>query len=829
MEHPRLSSSTLFSVSCAVLILEVALTRLFSFITWYHLTYLVVSLALLGYGAAGTYLAIRTDLARADYSHTIGYSCVLFSLLTIAAVAASVWLPVGAEGFFEGKYKLLVLIVLTHLVLAIPFFLAGTAIGFVLMRNRDQTNRLYSADLLGAGVGSFFAVVLLNYLGSISAIFLAAALPALVALAAFWKGRPGLKIGVAVIVLLLAGGTVLNLRHEVIPLKITPEKELQQDQVIFTKWNILNRIDVTQPRPTRFHFGGKISEAYHGPPPLVLPIYQDGTAPTALVHVGSEPRDCPLFSYYLQSAPYAIRPGPQRVLVIGIGGGIDALIAEHAGAGHIVGVDINPTMVELLSRRYRGFAADLFHDRNLELVVSEGRHYLTKTSARFDVIQLSGVDTFAALSGGSFVLSESYLYTTEAVEDLLNHLNEGGVLSYSRWLFTPPRESLKLVATECEALRRLGVKDPRKHFLIVAGGPVEGRWADTIVKRTPFASQEILALRSWARDKQFDLIYDPSEAHPNFFNTYLNASEQEQKAFVQSYAYDISPSHDDQPFFFQFYRWKNALHPRRAQGEGGYRVVKMPKGLLSLTVALAELSSLSVVLVLMPLATRKALGLRIRQSVSWLALFAGLGVGFIVAEMVLIQKLSVFLGGPAYSMAITLCGLLVSSGLGSWLSQGFSRSGYRAAAGMVVGVLLVQALELVFLDWGVPALLGFAHSWRCAIAVIAIAPLGLLMGMPFPTLLAKSGETSGTLPPWAWGVNACATVLGSVLATISSITMGFNHTWLLAMSMYFGVLLIVVSRLPREQTPTIRGDFAGRDNLSRHSRKDAVRDVRKWT
>jgi len=123
---------------------------------------------------------------------------------------------------------------------------------------------------------------------------------------------------------------------------------------------------------------------------------------------------------------------------------------------------------------------------------------------------------------------------------------------------------------------------------------------------------------------------------------------------------------------------------------------------------------------------------------------------------------------------------------------------------MVVGVLLVQALELVFLDWGVPALLGLAHTWRCAIAVIAIAPLGLLMGMPFPTLLAKSGETSGTLPPWAWGVNACATVLGSVLATISSITMGFNRTWLLAMGMYFGVLLIVVSRLPREQTPTIR-------------------------
>jgi hypothetical protein len=153
-------------------------------------------------------------------------------------------------------------------------------------------------------------------------------------------------------------------------------------------------------------------------------------------------------------------------------------------------------------------------------------------------------------------------------------------------------------------------------------------------------------------------------------------------------------------------------------------------------------------------------------------------------------------------MAITLCALLIFSGVGSRLSQGFSRFGYRAAAGMVMGVLVVQTLELIFLDWGVPALLGLDHVWRCAVAIIAIAPLGLLMGMPFPTLLAKSGQTSEALVPWAWGVNACATVLGSVLSTMSSITMGFNRTWLAAMAMYLAVLLIVTRRVWRERTST---------------------------
>ena len=800
MEHSRLSNVTLFAVSCAVLMLEVALTRLFSFVTWYHLTYLVVSLALLGYGAAGTYLAIRTDLASADYPRTIGWSCGLFSLLTIASVTASVWLSSGAEGFFEGNYRLIFLIVLTHTVLAMPFFFAGTAIGFVLMRNREQTNRLYSADLLGAGFGSFLSVVLINYLGTIPAIFMAATLPALVAVAAFRKSHVVIKIAADVTAILLIGGTALSLRHQVIPLRITPEKELRLNQAIFTKWNILNRIDVTQLSIGRSGFGGRLSDAYKGRLPLLLPIFQDGAAPTALVHVGGEPRDYPLFNYFLQSAPYAIHTSPQRVLVIGVGGGIDALIAEHADAGHVVAVDINPTIMDLLARRYRWFAADLFRGGKLELVVSEGRHYLTRTPTKFDVIQLSGVDTFAALSGGSFVLSESYLYTVEAIEDLLNHLNREGILSYSRWLFNPPRETLKLVATEYEALRRTGVGDPSKHFLIVAGGPVEARWADTMVKKIPFTAEEILALRLWARDKQFDVIYDPSGGPSNFFRTYLNSPEQEKTAFVQSYAYDISPSYDDQPFFFQFYRWKNVLNPTSIQGEGGYPVTKMPRGLFSLIVALIELLCISVAVVLMPLTGRKSLGLRFRQSAPWLAVFAGLGVGFIAVEMVLIQKLSVFLGGPAYSMAVTLCALLIFSGLGSRLSQGLSRSGYRAAASMVAGVLLVQTLELVFLDWGIPALLGLAHTWRCIMAILAIAPLGLLMGMPFPTLLAKSGRVSETLLPWAWGVNACATVVGSVLATISSITMGFNRTWLVAMGMYLVVLLIVVSRLVRERT-----------------------------
>jgi spermidine synthase len=562
--------------------------------------------------------------------------------------------------------------------------------------------------------------------------------------------------------------------------------------VVFTRWSILNRIDVMATERGRFDFGGRISGAYRGEFPQIHIIFQDATAPTALVHVEGNPKDYPLLDYFLQGAPYAIRKSPSSVLILGFGGGIDGLIAEHAGAERITGVDINPITAGLVSQRYRDFDPALWNGQNVNLIVSEGRNYLTRTSNKFDVIQLSGVDTFAALSAGAFALSENYLYTSEAVDDLLNHLSDNGVLSYSRWLFAPPRETLRLVVTIREALRRAGIQDARSHIVIVAGGPVTAPWADTMVKKTPFTEEEIEALRTWARDRQFGLIYSPYHPMDNYYNQYLNGSDQEQKAFVANYLYDVSPSTDNKPFFFQFYRWKDIWHPASVQGFGGYSFGSTPKGLLSLFVALVEMTILSLVFVLLPLGKKRVFDVPARSCLSWMIVFGGLGFGFIAIEMVLMQKLSVFLGGPAYSMTITLAALLVFSGLGSGLSQKSAASGWGSIIAILIALLAIQGLELLFLDFGVRAMLGLAPAFRYAAAVVAIAPLGLLMGMPFPGLLGKAGASSEALIPWAWGVNACATVVGSVLSTIASMTLGLNVSWALAVGAYAAVLLVVL-------------------------------------
>jgi hypothetical protein len=470
----------------------------------------------------------------------------------------------------------------------------------------------------------------------------------------------------------------------------------------------------------------------------------------------------------------------------GLGGGTDALIAEHAGAKRIVGVDVNPVTAGLLRGRYHEFASGLFESGALEIVVSEGRHYVTTSAEKFDVIQLSGVDTFTALAAGSMVLAENYLYTEEAIRDLVNHLSDGGILSYSRWLMTPPRETLKLDVTAFAALRKLGVADPSRSFMIVSGGPIEGRWADTLIKRTPFEPAEVEAMRAWAREMDFELVYDPLEPGKNEFDAYLRGSEADQKKFLDRYRYDVTPTTDDRPFFFQFYRWRSALHPSEAQGQGGYAPMKMPKGLLSMLLTLAEVLVLGAAFVLAPL-RKKGLEWPKRTG-SWMTIFACLGLGFIATEMVLMQKLSVFVGGPAYSMSVTLFSLLVFSGLGSRISKRFSIGKIFAS------LFLWQIALIVFLDFGVPALLVLATPLRIAVAIVAVAPLGIFMGMPFPTLLTEAGERNKTLVPWAWGVNACATVVGSVLAVIGSLQIGFDRMWIVAMAIY-GVAYVAARRV----------------------------------
>ncbi|UCD56561.1 MAG: class I SAM-dependent methyltransferase, partial [Candidatus Hydrogenedentota bacterium] len=405
-------------------------------------------------------------------------------------------------------------------------------------------------------------------------------------------------------------------------------------------------------------FGGALSQSYQGEEATVQLIYQDGAAPTGMVRVpmGDVSR-LHVLDFFLQGAPYVIKHDAERALVIGVGGGLDVLISLFYGTKHVIGVEINPVMVDVVKRRYAASAGWIFDRPDVELLAAEGRHYLTTTDERFDVIQLSGVDTYSALSVGAYVLAENYLYTTEAIQSYWEHLSHNGILSFSRWLFTPPRETLRLVTIELEALRQMGIEEPERHLMVIAGKATYGQyWAETLLKRNPFNEAEVAAYSRWADRLQFEVLYNPFLRQDNAFDRIIRASDMEREILVERYPYDISPISDDNPFFFQFYRWGSLLRPMETQG--GYFITAIPLGLFVLLVSLLQIFVLAVTFIIGPLVPRGTQLRQIRHKGRVLIYFGALGLGFIMVEIALMQKYAVFVGGPIYSMAVTLFAIL---------------------------------------------------------------------------------------------------------------------------------------------------------------------------
>jgi hypothetical protein len=440
------------------------------------------------------------------------------------------------------------------------------------------------------------------------------------------------------------------------------------------------------------------------------------------------------------------------------------------------------------------------------------------------------VDTFTALASGAYALSENYLYTLEALNEFLDHLTDDGVLSFSRWLFTPPRETLRLAVTARVALEKRGVTNPERNIVVIAGHRGNDKpWAETLIKLEPFSAKEMTDLHRWADALQFDVIYDPLVAYapggvydtlestfhfdPIFcaqeFSAALRASSDEFDEHLRAHGYNITPSIDDAPFFFNFYRLKSLARPLDHRREkGGYSFTRWPLGLVILFTCLIQVVILSIVLILLPMRKRLNTLPWHPSMVNLLVYFACIGLAFIAVEIMLIQKLMVFLGGPVYSMGVTLFSLLVFCGLGSFMARRLTRENLRRSGTIILlGVAILIVMTLWFLNHVVPNLMGLSHPLRCLVAVISLMPVGLLMGMPFPTGIRMAERLDARLVPWAWCVNACATVLGSVASILAAMFLGFTMVFYLCALTYLAALLAIFLA-PWLRMPSVRAALA---------------------
>ncbi len=767
----------------ATLGLQIALTRHFSFLYWHHFAFMIIGIGMLGFGAAGAWLAWSGGVPDGASAQRIAAGAAVLASL---AIVGYLWIGPRFDfeplDLLEDPAQFLRLLAIYTLVL-LPFTGLGLAQGSLLAGYRAHSHRVYGADLLGAGAGCWLAVGLLCVVPATTALLLlgAAAAAAGALLAARQHRAIRWAAWAVVALLLILSATGWSARRAFLP---APSKDIAgplregSDVIEYTASSPTLRIDVTRPLSLPFYFGGDVAWPSGSPIPQVPTrlVFQDGSAPTVLVGI-PDPQTADFLGRTSQGLPYQIRPSP-RVCIIGAGGGPDVLIALHGGAREVTAVELNPQMMALGFERYRDFTFGLFHRPEVTPVIAEGRHFLARTRGGFDVIQMSGVDTFAALAAGAYAMSENYLYTVEAGQAMLRALAPDGLVSNSRWFEEPPRETLRLVHLLAVALTREGAPDPARHLFVIRGS----EWGTTLMSKRPFTEVELESLRRWATRLGFKVALDPNGTGERPFVDLLHGSAAERRAFVRSYSFDLSATTDDRPFFFQFHRWRNLL--RSPETTGGYVIARLPVGYAVLAASLIQMTLLSVVCILGPLWLRRS-GLRgQRFRARRLAFFTAIGAGFMGVEITAIQIFTVFLGAPVYSMAVTLSALLVATGAGAWWA-GLRRSSPRRLVRSAVGAVGAWvALTVLLLRPLLDATIEQPLFVRAAIVALWLLPAGLALGVPLPTAVRALAAEAPAFVPWAWAANACASVVASLLVVLLSMQIGFRGSLLTAAATY---------------------------------------------
>ena len=764
-------------LSAAALAFEITLTRLFSVTQWYHFAFLAVSVALLGYGASGTALSLIPRWVRLPTERRSAAFAILFAVSVLGAYLSLNHLPFDSYRIAWERSQLLYLL-LYYLALTAPFFFSGLVTGMLLTAHARYAARLYAANLLGSAVGALVPLLVLARVGE-GTVLVIAALGLLAAFTFLLQRSPakqstalGSSTLVYQAVLLGASGLFLVLAVFLpapFRLRLSPYKGLSQvllfpdAELVSQQWNAFSRVDRVKSSSIRSAPG--LSLAYPGRLPQQDGVFVDGDDLSPVVN--AEARQ-DYVSHLPVALPYRLRDGG-RALLLGPKGGQAVQVALREGAESVVAVESNPLLVES--------AGSVYRDERVEVVNEEGRHYARRSDETFDVIHLALGDGYRPVTSGAYSLGERYDLTVEAFEDYLRRLEPEGLLVIERWMQLPPSELLRAGAIAVEALRRTGVDEPEAQLAVIRDWQV----GLILVKNGTYSKEELATIREFSRARSLDLVALPglAEVEANRFNVldepvYYQAFRQLLDDPADAYAeqsYDVRPPTDDRPFFFHFFKWGQTRAVLQQLGR-----IWLPwggSGYFVLVALLAVATVTSGVLILLPLALSKQgegekKGLRGRT----LAYFGLLGLGFLFVEIPLMQRFILFLDQPVYAFAGVVASILFFSGLGSLAAPRLSPG--RTLPLLVVVILLYPlGLPLLF-----DALMGASLGLRMLATILCLAPLGFLMGTPFPGGLAWLRERAPGMIPWAWAVNGCMSVLASVLAAMIALSAGFS--WVLA-------------------------------------------------
>jgi hypothetical protein len=784
-------------LSGALIQTEVLLTRLLSVVVWYHFAFVAISVALFGLGAAA--LGVHFAGERLPNERTLEHmaagaiataGAVVLVDLALLNVSPD-WFGVGgAAAFTQPTAKLLGLFVLA----ALPFAAGGFSIALALTRFTERVERVYFWDLAGAGIGGASVVPLLDVVGAPLALLLPASIAIGAALLFAATSRGVRRWGAAAFAIVaLLGGT--SGRSGLFEIRVAKGVRLDALGPELNRWNSFSMVTVLSQSGFR---GWAPSPFFTGPVPEQKTLVIDMNAMTSLVRFSGDFAEVSHLSFDLSAFVYRVRPDPPRVCVIGAGGGRDVLSALAAGADHVTAVEINPLIVnDVVRGKYRDFTGNLYGRPDVSVVVEDGRSFVARSADRWDVIQLSMVDTSAATAAGAYVLTENSLYTSDAIVELARHLRHRGVLSVGSVSLADLSVGARLASIARDALERMG-RDPTRGVAVLGA-----RWSadpnailyDVLISPDGFDEGDILRIKSHAEALAFVPVYVPGApplpipGEPSQIGRILGARSPAELALARAGPLDVSPATDDRPFFF---------YQNRLSDLGAALVASGPAHLLGNGMAiLAKLLVVTLLLAFaMALGPALVRGHEIRAGGGSAAIdasyVAALGFGFMFVEVALLQKTSIHLGHPTATLTVVLLVLLLAGGVGSAL---FARVVTRRRMAQVLACVVVLAIASAFGSERIlSATRGLGGTGRALVAAATIVPVGLAMGAPLPLALGAISRRAGGRIAWLWAINGATSVLGSVLATLTGLSFGIRAT-LLAGAGFYALALILSRRV----------------------------------
>lgn len=776
----------IFLISLAMILFEIAYTRVFSFKLYYYFTYPIIGIALLGMGSGGVFVAIIPRLRQVRPERSIVVCSLIAGITTLA-------------GYFVVALVQFDMLHLAHAVQVLkltavcsclfsPFLMAGVVIATLFAADPGDVNRLYFVDLIGAGLGCAAAIPLIYLLSP----------PGCVLLSGFIFTVAGMRLGAATSrTLFLVGGAIAVLLLTTIafssrlpdPVVDVSKGNWASNTQLFSQWSPIFRVDVI-PQAKDI----PLSEGRY----LIL---HDGLPGSTMLRFNGDAAAQKQFDTDPRSYPFRVLKKAPQVLIIGSAGGHEILAALHFSAAHVTGVELNPVTVSLLTKHFAAYTGHLADNDRVTLLNGDGRSFIKRSGAKYDLIWFVAPDSYSAMNAatsGAFVLSESYLYTSGMIKESLEHLTPDGMIcmQFGEIDFgRKPNRTARYLGTARAAFQEMAIADFAQHVLLATSPAWPVSTLSTILlKRTPFTGDEVQGfLTNTFRVPASVVRYAPGIQAQALADNVISLPEPELGRWYDTYPYNVRPITDDSPFFWHFTRFRDAVGS--GQSEEDWEIGTGERTLLILLVFVTVFAS---VFLLLPFAVIRDTWTRTPYKLPAAIFFAAIGMGFMFFEVTLIQRFTLFLGYPTYSLTVTLFSLLIFTGLGSLFSARYEGFRNRAVLSLL-GLIVVMTLLYQFaLGPVVERCIGFPLPVRISLAVLFMAPLGFSLGAFMPLGIGAIAVASGGAKEfiaWGWAVNGFFSVISSVLTTILSMTIGFQRVQLAAVLIY-AIGVFALTRIP---------------------------------